>query len=75
MAELRPGTTMGRIAALEEHVRELRALLDGALERIQQLEASTPEARQAQYEADVAAADLAASGYDDDRHAWLEEGR
>ena len=45
-----------RIARLEERVeRELRALW-----------AQTPAARQAQYEADVAAADLAASGYDRD---------
>jgi hypothetical protein len=56
------------IRRLQEDVREPRSLLDGALERIRQLEGSTPEARQAQYEADVALADLAASGYDDDRH-------
>jgi hypothetical protein len=46
-------------------VRELRSQLDGALGRIRQLEGSTPGARQAQHEADVAVADLAASGYDE----------
>ena len=52
MSEPKPGTTMGRIADLERQVRELRALLDDALDRIGDLENSTPEARQAQYEAD-----------------------
>ena len=73
MSDLRPGTTMGRIAELEQRTRdlrqetrELRAELAGALQRIRQMEAGTPESRQAQYEADVALADLAASGYDDD---------
>ncbi len=33
-------------------------------ERVKTLEAGTPQARQLQYEADLAAADLAASGYD-----------
>ena len=66
MGELRPGTTMGRIAELERETRELRSLLDDALDRIGELEKSTPEARQAQYEADLAAADLAASGYGED---------
>jgi len=63
MAELKPGTTMGRIAELERETRALRTDLRDALERIRGLENSTPEARQAQYEADLAAADLAASGY------------
>ena len=58
MSELRPGTTMGRIAELERVTRELRSLLDDAPDRIGDLENSTPEARQAQHEAD-----LAASGY------------
>ena len=65
MSELRPGTTMGRIAELERVTRELRSLLDDALDRIGELENATPEARQAQYEADLAVADLAASGHDE----------
>jgi hypothetical protein len=40
------------------------ALLADALERIRALEADTPQARQLQLEADLAAADLAESGYD-----------
>jgi hypothetical protein len=68
MSELKPGTTMHRIAELERETRELRTDLRDALERIRALEGSTPEARQARYQADVALADLAASGYDDDRH-------
>ena len=35
-----------------------------ALERIRTLEGQTPQARQLQLEADLAAADLAESGYD-----------
>jgi hypothetical protein len=65
MSELRPGTTMGRIAELERATRELRSLLDDVLDRLGDLENSTPEARQAQYEADLAVADLAESGYDE----------
>jgi hypothetical protein len=42
----------------------LRSQVDDALERIRALEADTPQARQLQYEADLAAADLAESGYD-----------
>jgi hypothetical protein len=42
----------------------LRSQLDGALERIRSLEQQTPQARQVQLEADLAAADLAESGYD-----------
>ena len=52
------------IQRLQRDVDDLRGQLGGALDRIRQLEAATPEARQARYEADVAAADLAASGYD-----------
>ena len=63
MTDLKPGTTMHRIAELERETRELRSLLDNALDRIGELENSAPEARQAQYEADVALADLADSGY------------
>ena len=47
-------------AAMAE--QEERDDLD-VLNRIAALERSTPKARQAQYEADVAAADLAGSGY------------
>jgi chromosome segregation ATPase len=60
-------TAQRDIRRLQEDVRELRSLLDSALDRISELEAATPEAQQAEYEADVAVADLAASGYDDDR--------
>ena len=70
LSDLRPGTTMHRIAELErvtrelrQDVRELRGLLEVAEGRIAALEGSTPEARQAEYEADVALADLAESGY------------
>ena len=55
-------TAQQDIRRLQEDVRELRSLLDNALDRIGDLENSTPEARQAQYEADVALADLAESG-------------
>jgi hypothetical protein len=50
---------MYRIAQLERQVEELAG-------RVQALEGQTPQARQLQYEADVAAADLATSGYADD---------
>jgi hypothetical protein len=63
MSDLRPGTTMYRIAELERVIRELRGLLELAEQRITALENQTPQARQLQYEADIAAADLAASGY------------
>jgi septal ring factor EnvC (AmiA/AmiB activator) len=45
-----------RIETLERELREATA-------RLASLERDTPQARQAQYEADLAAADLAASGY------------
>jgi hypothetical protein len=71
MSDLRPGTTMHRIAELErvtrelrQDRRELRALLELAEQRITALEALTLQARQLQMEADLAAADLAESGYD-----------
>src|SRR5262249_6487140 len=71
VSNLQPGTTMYRIDALERvarelrwHVRELRSRLTLAERRIRDLEAQTPQARQHQYEAHVAAADLAESGYD-----------
>jgi hypothetical protein len=47
-------------------LRELRGELEAALGRIRDLEAQTPEARQAELEADIARADAAASGYDDE---------
>jgi predicted nucleic acid-binding Zn-ribbon protein len=46
----------------EERIRELEDDLRGALERIRALEEETPQARQLQLEADLAAADLAESG-------------
>lgn len=49
---------------LRQDVRELRALLELAGQRISALEGQTPQARQLQLEADLAAAGLAASGYD-----------
>jgi hypothetical protein len=52
------------ITHLQEELGELRAELADALGRIRQLEEQTPEAREAEYEADVALADLAESGYD-----------
>jgi len=53
------------IRTLREDVREMRGQLDIAMTRIRELETQTPQARQLAYEADLAAADLAASGYDD----------
>ncbi|HUK73040.1 MAG TPA: hypothetical protein VLW50_30525 [Streptosporangiaceae bacterium] len=50
----------------EDDVRLLQANLAEALERIAELERSTPQAQQARYEADLAAADLAASGLGQD---------
>jgi hypothetical protein len=55
--------TRADIERLESIARGLREDLAAAEERIRALERSTPEARQAQYEADLAAADLAESGY------------
>ena len=52
------------IADLRQDVRELGGQLDNAMTRIRALEAGTPQARQLQLEADLAAADLAESGYD-----------
>jgi hypothetical protein len=48
----------------EERIRELQNQLDDAFDRIRSLEQQTPQARQLQLEADLAAADLAESGYD-----------
>lgn len=39
VADLRPGTAMGRIAALEQDVRELRAQLETLLGRVRDLDA------------------------------------
>jgi predicted nucleic acid-binding Zn-ribbon protein len=52
------------LSAAEERIRQLEDDLRDALNRIRALEANTPQARQLQLEADQAAADLAASGYD-----------
>jgi hypothetical protein len=49
---------------LREEILRLHSRLDDALERIRALEGQTPQARQLQLEADLAAADLAESGYD-----------
>ena len=46
------------LSAAEDRIRQLE-------ERLAALERNTPQARQAQYEADLAAAGLAESGYDD----------
>ena len=61
----------------ESELRELRSLVAGlredfsrAEDRIRGLEAQTPQARQLQLEADLAAADLAESGCD----RWPPEG-
>ena len=53
----------GLLDRWQADLSELREQLEGALARIQALEAQTPEARQLQLEADLAAADLAESGY------------
>jgi hypothetical protein len=57
-------TAQQAITCLRDEVAELRCRLDDALDRIGDLEKQTPQARQLQLEADLAAADLAASGYD-----------
>ena len=56
-------------AALLDAKAEVETLRSELENRVRALEGSTPAARQAQYEADVAVADLAASGYDD----WPDE--
>jgi predicted nucleic acid-binding Zn-ribbon protein len=68
-----------RITAMQEEVDELRAEvaelrgeLAGALERITALAKQTPSAEQLQLEADLAAADLAESGYDRDPPAGAD---
>jgi hypothetical protein len=57
-------TAQQAITCLRAEIDELRRQFDEALGRIADLEKQTPQARQLQYEADVAAADLAESGYD-----------
>ena len=47
----------------QELIRELEGNLLDAFERIRALEEQTPQARQLKLEADLAAADLASSGY------------
>jgi hypothetical protein len=60
------GRAEGRLRELQDEIDgALREELTAALERIRVLEQQTPHARQLQYEADQAAADLAASGYDE----------
>jgi hypothetical protein len=63
------------IRGLRQEIRELRGQLDITNESVRALERQTPQARQAEYEADLAAADLAASGYDDDRPAPVNADR
>lgn len=53
-----------RITALQDEIDGLRRQLAGALDRIGALEKQTPQAQRLQFEADLAGADLAASGYD-----------
>jgi hypothetical protein len=58
------GRAEERIRELEQVVSVYGETLDDVRNRVYALEHGTPQARQLQYEADVAAADLAASGYD-----------
>ena len=53
----------GEVERLRELVLDLGEAVTTLTRRIASLERSAPEARQAQYEADLAAADLAGSGY------------
>jgi hypothetical protein len=53
-------------SGLHEDLAAAEALIRDLAERIAALEKQTPRARQLQHEADLAAADLAASGYDRD---------
>lgn len=74
-------TAQQAITCLRDEVSELRRQLDDALERITSLEGQTPQARQLRYEADLAAADLAAAeawggrGPSASYEEWLAEGR
>jgi hypothetical protein len=62
--------TESGLRALASLVAGLRGHLSRAEDRIRGLEAQTPQARQLQLEADLAAADLAERGYD----RWPPEG-
>jgi hypothetical protein len=62
--------TESGLRALASLVAGLRGDLSRAEDRIRGLEAQTPQARQVRLEADLAAADLAESGYD----RWPPEG-
>jgi len=62
--------TESELRALASLVAGMREDLSHAEERIRGLEAQTPQARQLQLEADLAAADLAESGDD----GWPSEG-
>ena len=62
--------TESELRTLASLVAGLREDLSRAEDRIRGLEAQTPQARQLQLEADLAAADLAESGYD----RWPSEG-
>ena len=55
------------LASLRRDLDHVIADLRDALDRIRALEEQTPEARQAEYEADIALADAAESGHDEER--------
>ena len=50
---------------IDDAKKELEERIAKLENRVAELESGTPQARQLQYEADLAAADLAASGYRD----------
>jgi hypothetical protein len=54
------------IGGLREDLGRAEERIHALEERVRDLEGQTPQAQQAQYEADIAAADLAESGYDRD---------
>jgi hypothetical protein len=62
--EVHGAATRQDISRLESFIAGLREDLSAAESRIRELEQQTPQARQLQLEADLAAADLAESGYD-----------
>lgn len=69
------------LGEMDARLGELRSDLEAALGRVRELEQQTPQARRLQYEADLAAADLAADGAWGGRgpsasyEEWLAEGR
>jgi hypothetical protein len=67
-AQVHATLALAAATALEDGLRD-------ALERISALEAQTPQARQLQLEADLAAADLAGSGYAGDYGPPVGAGR